>query len=132
MGEAESLRQELTKLYVPKKPMTLKLTTQTPNAVKVGDKLKIEFGSLDSYLQDAETGRVPYSCQWALTFHNESGQTIGILKHDKSTIQNLFDVEVVETFFHMDYAEEKERSNWEGYPFRLVLTPYKSNKPTPP
>ncbi|MCK4829591.1 hypothetical protein KA005_78430 [bacterium] len=47
-----SLKHELTKVYNPRKPITLMLTTDKKNAAKAGDKLIIEFNDLDSYLQD--------------------------------------------------------------------------------
>lgn len=133
------LRKELTKAYNPKKPITLMLTTNKQNAVKVGDRLIIEFNALDSYLQDVGSQRGPYSCQWHINFLDQSGQTIGILDHDKSTIQKilkahfnlyLLDIEVSETFSQCDYSEEIERSNWKGYPIKLVITFYKGSNTT--
>jgi hypothetical protein len=134
--DARSLQRELAKPYVPRKPMTLKLATQIEGAVKVGDKLKIEFGSLESYLQDAKTERGPYGCQWRLAFCDQSGITVGVLAHDKAAIHRILkahfnsyvlDVEVVETSFHIDYTEEKARSSWGGYPFSVVITAHKSS-----
>jgi hypothetical protein len=130
-----SLRRELTKAYVPKKPITLVLGTKTRDAVKVGDKLRIEFDDLDSYLPESSQ-RGPYSCQWCLTFRDQSGKTVGTLEHDKATIQKILkahfnsyvlDIEVVETFSHLDHSAEKERSNWNGYPIKLVIRPIKNN-----
>jgi len=138
-GDKASLKHELTKTYNPKKPITLTLTTDKKNAVKAGDKLIIEFNDLDSYLQDVRAKRGPDSCQWHIKFIDRTGKTIGILDHDKSTIQKilkahfnsyLFDIEVSDTFTHLDYSEEKERSNWKGYPIKLVITPYKSSNTT--
>ena len=138
-GDKASLKHELTKTYNPKKPITLTLTTDKKNAVKAGDKLIIEFNDLDSYLQDVSAKRGPDSCQWHIKFLDQTGKTIGILDHDKSTIQKilkahfnsyLFDIEVSDTFTHLDYSEEKERSNWKGYPIKLVITPYKSSNTT--
>ncbi|GAF78077.1 unnamed protein product, partial [marine sediment metagenome] len=132
-----SLRKELTKAYNPKNPITLMLTTDKKNAAKAGDKLIIEFNDLDSYLQDVSTQRGPYSCQWQIKFLDQTGKTIGIFANDKSTIQRilkahfnsyLFDVEVSDTFTHVDYSEEKARSNWTGYPIKLVITPYKKQQ----
>jgi ASC-1-like (ASCH) protein len=122
--------KELTKAYNPKKPITLMLATKNKNTVKKGDKLIIEFDDLNSYIQDVDV----QSCQWHIKFLNQSGKTIGILEQDKSTIQKilkahfntyLFDVEVSDTFSHLDYSEEKQRSNWKGYPIKLIITPYK-------
>ena len=134
-GEA-SLRKELTKAYNPKKPITLTLTTYKKDVAKAGDKLIIEFNDLNSYLKDVSAKRGPYSSQWHLKFLNQTGKTIAILDHDKSTIQKilkahfnsyLFDIEVLDTFTHLDYSEEKKRSNWKGYPIKLVITPHKSS-----
>lgn len=134
-----SLRKELTKAYNPKKPITLILTTDKKNAAKAGDKLIIEFNDLDSYLQDVSAQRGPYSCQWHIKFLDQTGKIIGILDHDKNIIQKilkahfnsyLLDVEVSDTFTHVDYSEEKARSNWTGYPMKLVITPYKSSNMT--
>ena len=125
----DSLKKELTKAYNPKKPITIILTTQKRNAVKVGDKLIIEFGDLDSYLQNEGNKRGPYSCQWQIKFLNQTGDTVGIFENDKSTIQRilkahfnsfLFDVEV------LDIAKERNIA-WKGYPTKLVITPYKSS-----
>jgi len=134
-----SLRKELTKPYNPKKSITLTLTTDKKNAAKAGDKLIIEFNDLDSYLQNVSAKRGPDSCQWHIKFLDQTGKTIGILDHDKSTIQRIlkahfnsyvFDIEVLDTFTHLDYSEEKKRSNWKGYPIKLVITPYKSSNTT--
>ncbi|MFH0789566.1 MAG: hypothetical protein V2B13_18395 [Pseudomonadota bacterium] len=131
----ESLKKELTKAYNRKKPITLMLATKQKETVKKGDKLLIEFNDLDSYLQDAKV----QSCQWHLKFLNQTGETIGIFDNDKNTIKKilkahfnsyLFDIEVSDTFTHLDYSEEKERSNWKGYPIQLVITPYKSSNTT--
>lgn len=137
--DKESIRNELTRVYKPKKPITLMLATNKKNAVKVGDKLIIEFDDLDSYVQNESDQRGPYSYQWHIKFLNQTGKTIGVFDHNKSTIQKilkahfnsyLFDVEVLDTFTHLDYSEAKERSNWKGYPIKLVITPYKSSNTT--
>lgn len=128
----ESLKNELTKPYIRKKPITLMLATKQKEMVKKGDKLLVEFNDLDSYLQDAKV----QSCQWHLKFLNQTGETIGIFDNDKNTIKKilkahfnsyLFVTEVVDTFTDVDYSEEKERSNWKGYPINLIITPYKSS-----
>jgi hypothetical protein len=134
-----SLRKELTKTYNPKKRITLILTTNKKSTVKVGEKLVIEFDGLESYVQSESDQRGPYSCQWHIKFLNQTGKIIGVFDHDKSTIQRilkahfnsyLFDIEVSDTFTHLDYSEEKERSNWKGYPIQLIITLYKGSNTT--
>jgi hypothetical protein len=132
-----TLKKELTKAYNPKKPITMIMimTTKRRNSVKVGDKLLIELNDLDSYIQHEDDKKGPYSSQWSINFFNQVGKIVGILDHDKATIQKilkahfnsyLLDIEVTDTFAGVDYSEEKQRSNWTGYPIKLVITPYKT------
>jgi hypothetical protein len=116
-----SLKNELTKPYNPKKPITLMFSMKTKEGAKVGDKLIIEFEDIDSY--------GPYPCQWHIKFRNQTGDTIGFFSDNRSIIQRilkahfnsfLFDVEV------LDVAKERNIA-WKGYPTKLVITPYKSN-----
>lgn len=114
-----SLKKELTKPYNPKKPIMLMIVTKKKKAVKVGDKLIIEFEDLDSY--------GPYPCQWHIKFLNQAGDTIGFFSENRSTIQRVLkahfnsyplDIEVLEI--------SKERSSaWKGYPTKLVIKPFK-------
>lgn len=130
----ESLRKELTQAYNPKRPITLTLPRAKNNAVKAGDKLVVKFDDLDSYLEDVSTKRGPYSCQWSIKFFDQTGESVGVLENNKSTIQKIlkahfnsynFDIEVSDTFHHLDYSAEKERSGWKGYPTKIIITPYK-------
>lgn len=109
-GKKASLKAELTKPYKPKGPIKLELKIKNKDNAKAGDKLEIAFSDLDSYLQDVSTKRGPFSCQWHLSFFNQKGETVSILKNNKSTIQKilkahfnsyLFDIEVSETFNHL-------------------------------
>lgn len=144
----ESLKKELTKAYNPKKPITLMLATKKKDTVKKGEKLLIEFNDLDSYLQ----GMKAQECHWHIKFLNQSGETIGIFENNKSTIQKilkvhfnnfLFDIEVLDTYTrseshvgvsdlvaNKEYYEEGKRINWNGYPVKLIITPFKSSNTT--
>lgn len=123
-----SLRNELTKPYNSKKPIMLMLATKKKKAVKVGDKLIIEFEDLDSYVQDV----IPQSCQWHIKFLNQAGDTMGILDNDKSTIQKILKAHFNSYLLDVGVLDiAKERSNaWKGYPVKLVITPYKSSNTT--
>lgn len=135
VGKRASLKAELTKPYKPKGPIKLEFMIKNKDNAKAGDKLAIEFNNLDSYLQDVSAKKGPFSCQWHLKFLNQKGKTVSILKNNKSTIQKilkahfnsyLFDIEVSETFDHLDFSEKKQRSNWEGYPIKVIIKPYKN------
>lgn len=134
-GNKASLKAELTKPYKPKGTIKLELRIKNEDNAKAGDKLEIVFSDLDTYLQDVSTKRGPFSCQWHLRFLNQKGETVSILNNNKSTIQKilkahfnsyLFDIEVSETFNHLKFSEEKQRSNWEGYPIKVLIKPYKN------
>jgi hypothetical protein len=103
------------------------IATKKKKAMKVGEKLIIEFKDLDSY------GLL--GCPWQIKFLNQAGDTIDISAHDRSIIHRLLkanfnsyhlDVEVV------DIAKTSERT-WvglshkfcKGYPIQLVITPTK-------
>lgn len=113
-----AIRTELTKPYNPKKPFTLFFTLKKKSSAKKGDKLRIEFDELDSYLNG----------KWNLKFINQSGEIVGSGSDDKNTIRKilkahfnsfLFDVEVLDI--------EKERDSYrKGYLTKLVITPYKA------
>jgi hypothetical protein len=93
------------------------IDTKKQDAVKLGEKLMIEFKDLDSY---------DLKSKWHIKFLNQTGDTIGIFYDDYSrdTIQRilkahfnsyLFEIEVSETF------------NSGDYPIKLVITPYKKS-----
>jgi hypothetical protein len=118
-----SLKKELIKSYKPKTPIKLMIAAKK-KGVKVGDKLKIEFKDLDSYIQDVTTKSS--LCPWQIRFLDQAGQPIGILDNDKSRIQRilkahfnsyLLDIEV------LDVHQERSTA-WKGYPLQLVITPY--------
>jgi hypothetical protein len=117
-----SLIKELKKPYTPQKPIILQIAAKKKKAVKVGDKLVLEFVDLDSF------GSYPkFYWPWHIKFLNQSGVTIGIFADVRSTIQRihkahynsyLFDIEVLE-------IEEERNSAWEGYLVKLVIKPFK-------
>jgi DNA polymerase III epsilon subunit-like protein len=123
-----SLIKEFKKPYTPKKPIILNIVAKKKKAVKVGDKLIIEFVDLDSF------GLYPkFYSPWHIKFLNQAGVTIGIFADDENTIERilkahynsyLFDIEVVD-------IENERNSAWKGYPTRLLIKPFKhlnSNK----
>jgi hypothetical protein len=119
--DKESLKKELTKPYNPKKSITLMFSMKREKGAKVGDKLTIEFEDIDSY--------GPYPCPWHIKFLNQAGDTIGFFSDNRSIVQRilkahfnsfLFDIEV------LDIAKERSIA-WNGYPTKLVITPYKTN-----
>ena len=115
-----SLRNELTKAYNPKKPITLILATKK-SAVKVGDKLRIELEDLDSYVNDAS--------QWHIKFLNQTGKTVGILDNDKKNIQKILKAHFNAYLFDVEVLSKGNYLNGDNF-IKLAITPYKSNDTT--
>jgi|GEM_PF-1284384 len=115
-----SLKKELTKLYNPKKSITLMFPMKRKKDAKVGDKLTIEFEDIDSY--------GPYPCPWHIKFLNQAGDPIGIYSDNRSIIQRILKAHFNSFFFDIEVLEiAKERNTaWKGYLTKLVITPYKS------
>ena len=130
----EIIRQELTKPYKPKGPITITLANKKKDVVKAGDKLHIAFRDLDIYLYNPNKNR----CSWSLRFMDRNDNQIGLLRNDKNIIKRilkahfnsyLFDIEVIDTFTEKDFSNEKAHLNWEGYPIKIVIKPYKDDVP---
>jgi hypothetical protein len=126
-NDKESIRTELTKPYNPKKPITINFSIDWKKVVKGGEKLVIKFDDIDSYVQLLE--KKHGNSQLELKFLNQNGDIIGIYDKDKTIIQRilkghfnsfLFDVEVFDT-------PTESNVNWNGYPTKVVITPYKNN-----
>jgi hypothetical protein len=116
----ETLKNELTKPYNPKKSITTEIVLKRKNIVKVGEKLKIIFDDLDLYIQNYN---------WNIRFCNQYGDFVGSLEYNRTTIQKilkshfnsfLFDIEVVN-------IEENKDKHLKGYMTRVVITPYQNN-----
>jgi hypothetical protein len=123
-----SLIKELKKPYNPKKSIILMIATKKKKAVKVGEKLIIEFEDLGSY------GLL--ACPWQIKFLNQAGDTIDIFAQDRNIIHKLLksnfnsfhlDVEVVDIAKTSERMWNKLTHNfWKGYPIQLVITPHKN------
>lgn len=124
-----SLIKELKKPYNPNKPIMLMIATKRKKAVKVGEKLKIEFEDLDSYS----------SCPgvWPINFLNQIGDTIANSAQDRTIIQRLLkahfnsyhlDVEVVDIAITSEKIWDKlSHKEWNGYRIQLAITAVKKS-----
>lgn len=123
--KAESLRNELTKPYKPKKPIEMTFFLYKKRSAKVGDKLIMEFDELDSYVNDLSHGNI--------RFLNKTGDVVGTFDGYVNIMQRLlkahfnsylFDIEI------LDIAKERNRYGG-GYLTKIVVTPYKNVNTTP-